>query len=209
MRAFLKTATLLLADLASSLVFLILFSLTHNAVLSAGVGMAFGLLQIGLQLARRKPVEAMEWLSLVLVLASGTATALTNDPRFVLFKPSAIYAIVGLVMLRRGWIIRYLPAVAAATVPDIATYVGYAWSALMFLSAALNAYLAVTTDLASWAATMATFGIVSKTVLFVAGFAAIRMTARSRIRALPAEEREALLAATGWQARPSTPAEPA
>ena len=34
----------------------------------------------------------MEWLSLFLVIAAGTATLLTNDPRFVLFKPSVIYA---------------------------------------------------------------------------------------------------------------------
>jgi len=203
MRAFLRTATVLLADLASSLVFLILFSLTHNALLAAGVGMAFGLVQIGLQLVRRKPIETMEWLSLFLVLASGTATALTDDPRFVLFKPSALYAIVGLVMLRPGWMIRYLPKIAASTVPDIATYVGYAWSALMFTSAALNAYLAISTDVATWAATMAVFGLCSKAALFVAGFAAIRIATRSRLRALPAHEREAVLIATGWHSAPA------
>jgi intracellular septation protein A len=51
----------------------------------------------------------MELLSLFLVIAAGTATLLTNDPRFVLFKPSVIYVIVGVVMLKPGWMNRYLP----------------------------------------------------------------------------------------------------
>ena len=201
MKAFLQTVRLLFSDLASSLLFLILFSLTHNAVLSACLGMLLGLIQIVVQFARRKPIEVMEWLSLFLVIASGTATVLTDDPRFVLFKPSAIYAIIGVVMLRTGWMIRYLPAIAKATASDVATYVGFAWSGLMFISAILNAYLAVSTDLATWALTMTIFGIVSKGILFIFGFMAIRLIARHRVRAMPADEREALLISTGWRAR--------
>lgn len=201
MKAFLQTVRLLLSDLASSLLFLLLFSLTHNAALSACLGMLLGLLQIAMQFRRREPIEAMEWLSLFLVIASGTATVLTDDPRFVLFKPSAIYAIICIVMLRRGWMNRYLPAIAKATASDIATYVGFAWSGLMFISAILNAYLAVSTDLATWALTMTIFGIASKAILSIAGFAAIRLTARHRIRAMPADEREDLLISTGWRVR--------
>lgn len=130
MKAFLQTVKLLLSDLASSLLFLLLFALTHNAVLSACLGMLLGLIQIVMHFARRKPIEVMEWLSLFLVIASGTATVLTDDPRFVLFKPSAIYAIIGVAMLRPGWMNRYLPAIAKSTASDIATYVGFAWSGL-------------------------------------------------------------------------------
>src|ERR1044071_1984477 len=104
MRDFLNAARMLLLDLASTLVFLGLFLLTHNTALSVGVGIAFGLAQIGIQLVRRKPIDTMEWLSLFLVVAAGTATLLTNDPRFVLFKPSVIYAIIGIVMLKPGWL---------------------------------------------------------------------------------------------------------
>lgn len=199
MKAFLQMARTLLGDLASSFLFLILYALTDNAVLAACLGMALGLVQIGVQLARRTPVDVMEWLSLFLVLASGTATVLTDDPRFVLFKPSVIYAIIGVVMLRPGWMNRYLPAIARATAADAATCVGFAWAALMFISAALNAYLALNEDLATWATVMTTFGIVTKVVLSVAGFWVIRTTARRRIRAMPADEREALIAATGWR----------
>jgi intracellular septation protein A len=199
MKPFLQTARLLLSDLASSLLFLLLFALTHNAILSVCLGMLLGLVQIAAQLVRRRPIDTMEWLSLFLVFASGTATILTNDPRFVLFKPSAIYAIVGIVMLRPGWMNRYLPSIARAVASDVAAYVGFAWAGLMFISAALNAWLAVRGDMATWALVMTIFGIASKMVLAIAGFAAIRLTARRRILAMPADQRDALLVATGWQ----------
>lgn len=199
MKSFLTTARLLLTDLASSFIFIILYSLTKNVVLSAGVGMALGLCQIAVQLGRHRPIDAMEWLSVFLVLASGTATVLTDDPRFVLFKPSAIYAIVGIVMLKPGWMNRYLPEIARTVAGDVATRVGFVWSGLMFFTSLLNIMLAWRLDLASWALAMGVFALVSKLLLFVAGFLAIRLTVRRRIRALAPEDRDALLQATGWQ----------
>jgi intracellular septation protein len=80
MRYFLSAAKLLLLDLASTICFLVLFLLTHNIILSVSLGMALGLAQIGTQFARRKPIDTMEWLSLFLVIAAGTATLLTSKP---------------------------------------------------------------------------------------------------------------------------------
>ena len=197
MRDFLNAAKLLLLDLASTLFFVAVFLLTHNTYLAIGLGVALGLAQIGIQFARKKPISTMEWLSLFLVIAAGTATLLTDDPRFVLFKPSVIYAIVGVVMLKPGWMNRYLPAIAQTVVPDVAVAVGYLWAGLMFASAVVNAYVALTFSVATWALVMPTYGIVSKVVVFLAGFAALRLVARRRVRAMPAGERDALLAATG------------
>lgn len=202
MRSFFNAARLLLADLASSLFFVVLLSLTHNATLSTCLAIALGLLQIGIQFIRGKPIEAMEWLSLFLVVAAGAATLLTDDPRFVLFKPSVIYATIGVVMLKPGWMKRYLPAIARSVAPDVATYVGFAWAGLMFLSAVLNAFVAIAFDLSTWAVIMPAFGIGSKVVLMLAGFAAIRLTVRRRMRAMPEAERDALLIATGMRAQP-------
>lgn len=197
MKYFLNAARLLLLDLASTLVFLLLFLLTHNTLLAVGVGVAFGVAQIGIQLFRGKRIEAMEWLSLFLVVAAGSATLLTHDPRFVLFKPSVIYAIVGVVMLKPGWLNRYLPDIARTVMPDVAVVVGYAWAALMFVSAAVNGFVALTCDVATWAVVMPIYGIVSKVVVFLGGFAAMRIIARRRITAMPAAERDALLASAG------------
>ena len=203
MKDFLTAARLLALDLASTLVFLVLFLLTHNTILSVGLGIAFGGAQIGIQLVRRKPIDIMEWLSLFLVVAAGTATLLTHDPRFVLIKPSVIYAIVGVVMLKPGWLKRYLPEIAQTVVPDVAVVVGYAWAGLMFVSAAVNAFIALTCDVATWAVVMPIYGIVSKVVVFLGGFVAMRLIARRRIRAMPAAERDAVLTLDGRTATAS------
>jgi intracellular septation protein len=197
MRDFLKAARLLFLDLASTLLFLVVFLLTHNTILAVSLGIALGLAQIATQFVRGRPIETMEWLSLFLVVAAGTATLITNDPRFVLIKPTVIYVIVGVVMLKPGWLNRYLPAIARTVVPDVAVLVGYAWAGLMFVSAAVNAFVALTYSVATWAVVMPIFGIVSKVAVFLMGFAAMRFIGRRRVRAMPAPERDALLASTG------------
>lgn len=206
MKPFLTTVTLLMSDLAASLVFVIVFLATHDPLLSACVGMLIGFGQITVQLVRKTPVDSMQWLSLGLVLVSGAATMLTADPRFVLFKPSVIYLIIGVAMLKPGWMNRYLPPIVKAVAADIGLLTGYAWAGLMFASAALNAYLAVSTNVATWALTMASFAIASKVVLFLAGFGAIRLVTRARVRAMPADHRDALLISTGWNSASLPPA---
>ncbi|MBV9563674.1 MAG: septation protein IspZ [Bradyrhizobium sp.] len=197
MRDFLNGVKFLLLDLGSTILFVGVFLLTHNTYLAIGLGIAMGLTQIGLQLARGRPIATMEWLSLFLVVAAGMATLLTDDPRFVLFKPSVIYLIVGIVMLKPGWLNRYLPAIAQQVVPDIAAIVGLLWAGLMFVSALVNAVVATSFDIATWALVMPVFGIVSKAIVFLLGFALLRFVARRRVLAMPPPEREALLASTG------------
>jgi len=194
MRNLLHAGKLLLLDMASTIVFLVVFLMTHEVTLSVGLGMALGIAQMGWQFARKRPIDTMEWLSLFLVVGSGAATLVTNDPRFVMFKPSLIYVIVGLVMLKPGWINRYLPPLAKAVVPDIAVMLGFVWAGLMFASAAVNAFVALNFSVATWAAFMPVFGIVSKVVLFLAGFAMMRFIGRRRMRSMPTSEREALVA---------------
>jgi intracellular septation protein A len=178
----LKAAKLLLLDMAATLFFLALYLLTQNIALSVVLGMALGVAQIGYLLVRRKPIDTMQWMSLFLVLGAGTVTLITDDPRFVMIKPSVIYIIVGVVMLRKGWMNRYLPPVAIELVPDIAVTFGYVWAGLMFFSAALNVIVALTFSVVTWSVTMSIYGIVSKAALFLIGYATMRIVGRRRRR---------------------------
>jgi intracellular septation protein A len=180
MKNLFEAGKLLLLDMASTFFFLILYLLTHNIPLSVVLGMALGVGQIGWQLARKRPIDTMQWMSLFLVLGAGTTTLLTNDPRFVMIKPSVIYLIVGIVMLKPGWINRYLPPVAIELVPDIAVIFGFAWAGLMFFSAALNLIVALNFSVVTWSATMSIYAIVSKAVLFLIGFVTMRTIGRRR-----------------------------
>jgi intracellular septation protein len=182
MKNIFEAGKLLLLDMAAMLFFLLLYLLTHNLALSIVLGMALGAAQIGWLLARRKPIDTMQWMSLFLVLGAGTVALITDDPRFVMIKPSVIYIIVGVVMLKRGWMNRYLPPIAIELVPDIAVIFGYVWAGLMFFSAALNVIVALNFDVVTWSVAMAIYGIVSKAVLFLIGYAAMRIIGGRRYR---------------------------
>ena len=182
MKNLLEAGKMLFLDMAATLFFLALYLLTHNIALSVLLGMAMGAIQIGWQLARRKPIDTMQWMSLFLVLGAGSVTLITNDPRFVMIKPSVIYVIVGVVMLKRGWMNRYLPPVAIALVPDIAVIFGYVWSGLMFFSAVLNVIVALNFSVVTWSVAMATYGIVSKVALFLIAYATMRIVGGRRYR---------------------------
>jgi intracellular septation protein len=182
MRNLFEAGRLLLLDMAATLFFLVLYLLTHNIALSVLLGMALGSAQIGWQLARRMPIDTMQWMSLFLVLGAGTVTLLTHDPRFIMIKPSVIYLIVGVVMLKRGWMNRYLPPIAIELVPDIAVIFGYAWSGLMFFSAGLNLIVALNFSVVTWSVTMSVWGIASKAALFLIGYAVMRAIGAARHR---------------------------
>jgi intracellular septation protein len=179
----LKSAQLLVSDLASTLLFLAVLLITKDLILAVALGVGLGILQIGWLTARRKPIDTMQWLSIGLVVVSGAATMLTKDARFVMLKPTVIYCIVGAYMLRPGWMNRYLPPIAVAVVPDLAYVFGFVWAGLMFGSAALNIALALTLDPVTWATTMSIWGIASKLALFLIQYATMRTIGVRRGRA--------------------------
>ena len=194
MRDLFAAGKFLLLDLASTLFFLVLFLATNNIPLSVALGVALGVAQIGWEFIRKKPIDTMQWLSLFLVVGSGAATLLTNDPRFVMIKPSLIYIVVGVVMLKPGWMNRYLPAIAIAVVPDIAVIFGFVWSGLMFFSAALNLIVALNFSVVAWAVFMSAYGTVSKLGLFLIQYATMRFIGVRRRRATPNLNRDGLTA---------------
>jgi intracellular septation protein A len=91
-----------------------------------------------------------------------------------MIKPSLIYVIIAVVMLKPGWMNRYLPPVAIEIVPDVAFIFGFVWSGLMFFSAALNVIVALNFSVVTWASFMSIYAIVSKLVLFLTQYAIMR-----------------------------------
>jgi intracellular septation protein A len=176
------------------LFFLVLFLLTRNIPLSVALGVALGVAQIGWQFIRKKPIDIMEWMSLFLVVGSGAATLITDNPRFVMVKPSLIYVLVGVVMLKPGWMNRYLPPIGKAVVPDVAVIFGFVWAGLMFVSAALNLVVALNFSVVTWSAFMSVYGIASKASLFLIGYATMRYIGVRRWRAMATVDRDRLTA---------------
>jgi len=184
MKNLLFAAKPLALDLISTLVFVALSALTHNVLLATGVAMAAGAARVIQLWLRGDRVNAMQWMSLGLVVVFGAATLMTNDPRFMMAKPTIIYLLVGAAMLERGWMLPYLPPATREHV-DEAVMVGwgYVWAGLMFLTAALNGFFALATSLVVWSAFIAVFPAASKVALFAAQYLSIRAKAmRARAR---------------------------
>ena len=186
MKEMLYAGRALLADMASTIFFLALYALTHNIVLAVGIGIALALVQMAWRLWQRQRIIALQWISLFLVIASGSATLLTHDPVFVMLKPSIIYVMVGWAMMQRGWMNRYLPPRAIQYVPDLGIRFGYVWAGLMFVSAALNLVLALTCSVEVWGTAMTAWGIGSKALLFLGQYAVMKSIGIRRARLMSA-----------------------
>ena len=104
MRYVLEAMRPILIDLLSTIVFFILLWTTHDFILATALGIAAGVAEVSLRLIRRKPVGVITWMSLGLVVLMGSASILTHNPLFVMLKPTIAYSLVGLAMLKRGWI---------------------------------------------------------------------------------------------------------
>ena len=174
----------LAADLLSTFFFVGLYSLTHNTLLATGVGMGVGVAQVGWQLARKRPVDLMQWMSLGLVVVFGGATLITHDSRFVMFKPTLIYLAVAVTMLKGGWMNRYLPPIVIEHSPDLGILFGYIWSAMMAGTAIANAVIALSFDVKTWALFVAVFPLASKIGLFAVQMAVMRIITGGRVKAL-------------------------
>jgi intracellular septation protein len=196
MKNLLFAAKPLALDLISTLVFVALSALTHNVLLATGVAMAAGAARVIQLRMRGDRVNAMQWMSLGLVVVFGGATLMTHDPRFMMAKPTIVYILVGAAMLERGWMLPYLPPAAREHLDEaVMIRWGYVWAGLMFLTAALNAVFALGASLAIWSVFVAVFPAASKIALFAVQYLAIRAQAIRNARKQEARARLAALSA--------------
>ncbi|WP_425228995.1 septation protein IspZ [Sphingomonas sp.] len=179
MRYLLQTIRPVVEDLAGTATFYLLFLATGSAPLAAAVGLGIGLMQIAVHLRRRTPVPALLAVGVVLTVALGAVTLVTADPRFLLVKPSIVYAAVGLTMLPRGWVRRYVPPIALPLLPARTfDLVGWGWAALILGTALLNLVLVAMLPPVRAAAAFVLWGVASKLALFGGQYALLYPRAR-------------------------------
>ena len=173
----------LASDFLSTIVFLVLYLSTGNVVLATSVAIAGAIAQVIYSRLKSKPLGFMTWASLALVIVLGSATLLTNDPRFVLAKPAIGHFAIGAIMLKRGWLLRYMPPIVAETIPEYVTFAGYAWAALMFALGSGTIAVASTGDLKLWAIYVSVVLVGAKLAAFAVQYVAFRVLVTNRIRA--------------------------
>jgi intracellular septation protein len=175
--------TRLLTDFLSAIVFLVLYLTTGNVVLATCVAVAGAVAQVIYSRYKGQPLGFMSYAILAVVIVLGTATLLTNDPRFVLAKPAIGHFAIGAIMLKRGWMLRYMPPIVTDTIPEYVTIAGYAWAALMFVLGLGTIAAASSGDLKLWAFYVSVVLIGAKVVAFAVQYAAFRWAITTRLRA--------------------------
>ncbi|QCB53904.1 intracellular septation protein [Sphingopyxis sp. PAMC25046] len=183
----------MLFDSLGILVFAVLLVAGAGIVPATIAGTVVALGVVGYELARGKKVAALQWISLASVLFTAAATLFTGDPRFVMAKPTIVYLIVGSVMLRKGWLGRYIPPEQLAIVGDVMDRFGMIWAALMFTSAALNLVIALFFT-AWWPLFIGIFPLASKFGLFAVHIAVVHYITQARLRRRASGELQPLAA---------------
>jgi len=148
----------------------------HRGAVAAGLAQLFRL-----KLTRRR-IEPMQWMSLGLVVVLGGATMLTQSPRFMMIKPTIVHFAVATVMLRRGWMLRYLPEIVLRNVPEpTIVAAGYAWAALLAALGLANLFIALRFDFATWAWFISVGSVGAKLAAFALQYGVFRAIVRQRI----------------------------
>ena len=173
----------LAGDFLSTIIFLVVYLTTDNIVLATSIAVAGAIGQVIYSRIKGRELGYMTWASLGLVIVLGTATILTRDPRFVLAKPSIAHFAIGGIMLKRGWMLRYMPPIVSETIPEYVTIAGYAWSALMFVLGAGTIAVAATGDIKLWTFYVSVVLVASKLLAFAIQYVAFRLIVTSRVRA--------------------------
>ncbi len=170
------------SDFLSAILFLVVYALSGNLFAAAAIAVAAGLGQLARIWLTGRRVEPMQWMSLGLVVALGGATMLTESPRFIMVKPTIVHFAVAVVMLRRGWMVRYLPEIVLRNVPEpTIVAAGYAWAGLLAAIGIANLGIALRFDFVTWAWFVSVGAVGAKLVAFALQYGVFRAIIRQRI----------------------------
>ncbi|MEZ5741966.1 MAG: septation protein A [Burkholderiaceae bacterium] len=160
----------LLFDLFPVLLFFAAFKL-YDIYVATGVAIAASVLQIVWLLMRKRKVEAMQWLSLGIIVLFGGMTLVFHNETFIKWKPTVLYlAFAGGLFLAK-WL-RGKNLIASLmgkqlTLPQVRwDQLNIAWMTFFGLMAGLNLLIAYNFSTELWVQ-FKVFGTLALTLLFV------------------------------------------
>lgn len=173
----------LATDFLSAIIFLLVYLATDNVVLATSIAIAVAVAQVVHASVRKRELGFMTYASLGLVIVLGAVTLFTRDARFMFAKPAIAHFAVGIIMLKRDWMQRYMPPIVTETIPEYVRAAGYAWAVLMFVLGLGTIAVAMTGDVKLWALYISVVAGGTKIIAFAIQYAAFRLLVTLRIRA--------------------------
>lgn len=181
---FLRAFRPILLDLLATIVFIVLLWTTDNTVLATLSGVGAGLARFAWMKVRGQPVGPLQYVSVVLVIVSGTATIVTQDVLFMQIKSSLVAGAVAIVMLTTNWMAPYLPPIVTENIaPGVIRRTSLAWGLLVLGLAIANAVVALSFSRNVWMAYTAVVPAAVQVSAFVLQYAVFRALVGRNIRA--------------------------
>jgi len=140
-------------------------------LLSTAVAILATLAQVLWLLLRRRHVDTMLWVSLVIIVVFGGATIYFHDEMFIKWKPTVLYwcfalALIGAQLVLRKNLIRSLMGQQMSLPDPVWDKLNLAWSAFFAAMGALNLYIAFNFPLEIWV-NFKMFGFIGLMIAFV------------------------------------------
>jgi len=140
-------------------------------LLATAVAILATLAQVLWLLLRRRHVDTMLWVSLVIIVVFGGATIYFHDEMFIKWKPTVLYwcfalALLGAQLLMRKNLIRSLMGKQMALPDPVWDNLNLAWSGFFAAMGALNLYIAFNYPLEFWV-NFKMFGFIALMIAFV------------------------------------------
>lgn len=144
--------------------------LVWDIFVATGVAIAATLVQVGYLLARRRKVQPMLWASLAIILVFGGLTLYLRDKTFILWKPTVLYWLFGVVLAGASLLgrnlIRALLSDQMRLPEPIWNKLNWAWVGFFVFMGFANLYVAFNYSEKVWA-TFKLFGGMGLMFLFV------------------------------------------
>jgi len=138
---------------------------------ATAVAIAATVVQIGYMRMRHGKVDAMQWLSLGVIVVFGGATLLAHSETFIKWKPTVLYwlmggaLLVGQLILKKNFIKTLMGA--QITLPDtIWARLNWGWTGFFTTMGAINLWVAYTFDTDTWV-NFNLFGSLGLMVVFI------------------------------------------
>lgn len=127
----------------------------HDIYVATAVLMAATVLQMALIYVIDRKLQLMHKVTLLLILIFGTLTLALHDERFIMWKPTVLYAAMGLALALALWIWRknFLQILLGSQLelPDaVWLRLNVAWIVYAFFMATLNGYVAAFYSQEAW-----------------------------------------------------------
>lgn len=160
----------LLFDMFPVLLFFIAYK-TMDLFVATGVAMLAVVAQLAFLWFRGKKPDMMNWITFGMIIVLGSATLFFRNELFIKWKPTAVYAIIGLVFMGSHWftqkpIVQRLMEKQIPLTPPVWKKLNIAWVAFFFGMAALNIFVVYNFDTNTWV-NFKLFGTLIITVAFL------------------------------------------